>query len=401
MGRNRDLILGILLTLSACGDDADPASGDGSDGSDGSDDGTDDDSSGTEGADETGDAIACEATARDVIPRGTDILSNVTVTDTALVMLVTDATHALPSRIDTVGVDGSGRTTLHTGTDAIAVISVFAHSDTAYFLERDYADPVPVDVLHAVPIAGGEPEPVGAVALENAAIVDVDDTGIYLVRTTITPIGTVFERVDIASGALTTIGASTDTGVPLQLHASADRIVFHSGGVGADAGGPREVLMVPKSGVDATPTLLWSAAATDDDPCGFPLCGMFPTPTRIACGFSGVATRAPDGTMPEVLIERGVFAPLNVLVAVDGEQLYITDTTPSTDPSGHMYRIATDDATKVPVACDLGKIAYALVDGTFQNQVEYEVVVGATDVFWVEEYFDGSSWQFALRAATK
>ena len=120
-----------------------------------------------------------------------------------------------------------------------------------------------------------------------------------------------------------------------------------------------------------------------------------------ACGFSGVATRALDGTTPEVLIERDVLAPRNVLVAVDGEQLYITDTTPSTDPSGHMYRSATDDATKVPVACDLGKIAYALVDGTFQNQVEYEVVVGATDVFWVEEYFDDDIWQFALRAATK
>ncbi|MBC8071729.1 MAG: hypothetical protein IAG13_25615 [Deltaproteobacteria bacterium] len=394
---NRELILGVLLVLPACGDDAEPDLDDGA-----SDSSGDSDGSASEGADVTGDAIVCDApAAREVLAFGADILSNLTVTDTAAVMLVVTQDINHRSRIDTVALDGSGLTTLHTGTDAISLVSVFAHGDTVYFLERDYSEPVPLDVLHRVPIAGGVPQPIGTVALEGAAIVDVDDTSIYLVRGTITPVGNVFERVDIASGALTRIGASVDRGGPLQLHASADRLVFHTGGIGDAAGGPRQVSMLPKDGDDVTPTVLWSVAPTDDDPCFLPLTGLYPTPTRIACGFSGVATRALDGSMQQVLVEPDILAQTNILVAVDGEQLYVSNSTLDSEASGHILRLATDDATRTPVACNLHSLAYRLVDGVFPNQTEYEVVVGATEVFWVEQKLGGDLNLYALRAATK
>lgn len=380
----------------ACGDDGPSDSG----ASAATDDPATGDPSADESADESGGEYTCDASPRDVIAPGVEVLSGMTLAGSTLVVLVTDPGLAAPPRIDAIGVDGSGRTTLATGTDAIRFTSVFAYGDTAYFLQRDYADPVPTDALYSVPITGGTPAPVGDVALEDAAIFDADATGVYIVRNTLTPIGNSFERVDAATGALTNVGAIVDKGTPVQLHASTDRIVFHTGGIGADAGGPREVVALAKDATGATPTLLWMTDPGTDE-CGLPLGGLFPTPTKIACGFSDVAVRNADGSAPQVLLERAITEPLNVLVATDVENLYLIDTVAPTDRTGTMLRIATDDPTIVPIACDIGKVAYALVDGSFPNQTEYEVVVGATDVFWIEEFFDGAAFQYSLRAIAK
>jgi hypothetical protein len=138
-----------------------------------------------------------------------------------------------------------------------------------------------------------------------------------------------------------------------------------------------------------------------DDPCFMALTGLFPTPTKIACGFSGVAVRELDGTSPQVLIEPDVLSPLRRLVANDGENLYLIDSEDNTQRNGHMLRIRTDDPTVQPIACDLAKIAWTLHGGVFPNQTELDVVVGDTEVFWIEEYWDGTAFAYSLRATAK
>jgi hypothetical protein len=384
----RRLAVALLLLQPACGDDADPAA----DTEAGTGDG--DDSSG-------GDAVACEAAVvREVVAPDVALLSALTIADDGLVVLVSDPTFAGPTAIDRVGFDGGGRTSLHTSTADRRVVSLFAFGDTAYFLERDDAAVIPVAELWRVPLAGGAAERVGDAAFEEAAIVGVDAEGIFVRRGTNDPVGSVFERIDPTSGVVTTVGASVDTGTPLQPRVTADDLVFVAGGVGADAGGPLRVFALPKRGEGGTPAVLWTVDVADD-PCGFPLGGLYPTPTRLACGFSGVATRALDGTTPEVLIDPDPLQPLNVLVATDAEALYVIDTVPNTSRDGHMSRLTTDDPTPSAVACGLSKVAYRLVDGFFPNQTEWEVRVGPADVYWIEESFDGTTLRFAIRAAPK
>jgi hypothetical protein len=391
----RLLLLCLFASPCAC-DDADPDL----DGSD--DDGSGDGGPGDDGADSSGgDATyACEAAPRDVVAPSAEILANLTIGDDALAMLVLDPTLAQPSRIDSVRLDGSGRTTLATGTSSITITSVAAHRDTVYFTQRDYLEPIPVDALYRVPIGGGTPEAVGDVALEDAEIFAADDAGIYMVRNTLSPIGTSFERIDPGSGVRTTIGATIDRGGPLQLHTSADRIVFHVGHIGSQAGEPREVMWLPKDGVEVEPQIVW-VVDPENDPCYLALTGLFPTPTKIACGFSGVAVRELDGTSPQVLIEPDILSPLRRLVVSDGESLYLSDSEDNQVRTGHLLRIRTDDATVEPIACDVAKIAWTLQGGVFPNQTEFDIVVGDAEVFWIEEFWDGTAFAYSVRAAAK
>jgi hypothetical protein len=319
------------------------------------------------------------------------------------VVLVSYPATAAPTHIDRVGTDGSGREAVFTSTADRRMVSILADGEWVYFLERDNAAPVPIDELFRVPLAGGDVERVGDVGFETAAIVAVDGDLVYLWRRTLDPVGSMLERVDLAAGASaatsTTAGVSVDSGTPVQLHESDDGFVFVIGGVGDAAGDPLRVVSLPKAGDNAMPTDLWTVAT--DDPCMLPLGGLFPTPSRIACGFYAVTVRNRDGSDPVELIAADLLAPLNLLVATDLEHLYLVDLVANTDHTARMLRMSTDDPHTTPIACDVGKIANELIDAFFPNQTEYEVAVGAADVFWIEESFDGTTLRFGIRAAAK
>ncbi len=338
------------------------------------------------------------APSRDLTAADARSLSGVHVVDAGVVMLRTDVTFAQPTAIDLAALGGGDVTTLHTSIDDRQVTSMVAAGDTVYFLERDNALPEPVNEVYALPVAGGVATRLGDSQFASTRLVAIDDDAIYTVRDTIDPIGNTFERIARADGAVSIIGISPN-GTPTQVHVRDGIMYFVSN---HDAGGTLSagVYQLPTDADAASPTLLFEGGI--DEPCVLGLGGVFPTPSKLACGFAGVIVRAPDGSDPQTLFDPGIDrAPTHVLVQADGEALYLL--LQDEGVPQHLGRMRTDDGTIAPVACDLdGVVANHLIDGFFPIQTEYEVVIGAQDIVWVEQRTDDvGAATFLLRATAK
>lgn len=380
----------FLAALVACGDGG-GSSEEGRDGGSGGGSGNGENSGGS--SDE------CDAMGRDVTEPDKFVLSNLTIAGDRLVFLSADPGFAVAPTIESVKLDGSDRTVLHTSTGKRRVRSVYALDDRVFFLE-DNEDLVAKLELFQMPLGGGDVARLGNTESEDGYIFGVDDTHVHLVRNTIQPSGSVFERVAIEGGDLTVTATITGTGTPLHVTLAGDDAFFYAGIAGsAGATTPGSVYGFASSGSNVTPTALWQSGP--EDPCGFPLGGLVATPQKLGCGFAGVATYSREGEGPTELIPRASSMPLNIVVESDGENLYMIETSDGTSRNARMKRTPSGESDVSVVVCDLGMVSNQLVDGFFPIAPEYEVAVGATDVFWIEQNREGSTVQYRLRAATK
>lgn len=388
---------GMLATLVACGDggggsgagDADGGATTGGGGGGGASAGSGD-TGGMNGA--------CDRMGRDVTEQGSKILSNLTVSGDTLVYLAGDPTLLMAPTVESVKTDGTSPAVLYTSTGRRRVHSVFAYGDSVFFYE-DNEDVVPKHELFRIPLTGGEATRVGAVANEDGYIFGVDESHVYLVRNTDQPVGSVFERVEIATGTLSVIGTITETGTPGHVMLSGNDVFFHAGFAGSRASEPSNVYGFAKDADNATPSILWETGP--QDPCGFPLGGLVATPTKLGCGFSAVASHNRDGSEPLVLIERDAVGPLNIVVASDAENLYLIETSSGEARDARMKRTKSTAGEVTNVVCDLGTVANQLVDGSFPIGYEWEVVVGESEVYWVERASGEEGQLYQLRAAAK
>jgi hypothetical protein len=277
------------------------------------------------------------------------------------------------------------------------VRSAFARGEDVFFLEED-EEIVSSYELWRVPVAGGDAERIGTSGFASGHIFGADDTHVYVVHNTNS--GAAFQRADIESGEIERMAFAEGSGTPFQVSLSGDDVFFVAGRAGSSASQPLEIYTFQKTDTDATPTSLW--VIDDSDQCYLILGGLRATPTKIACGFSGVMTRDRDGTMPNTLIEPNIIEPLNILVATDAENLYLMETVDAMgEELGRMKRIGSDGEGLTPVVCDLGSVGNKLSDAFFPRANEYEVIVGEGSVFWVERRFDGTDNSYVLRRADK
>jgi hypothetical protein len=113
---------------------------------------------------------------------------------------------------------------------------------------------------------------------------------------------------------------------------------------------------------------------------------MYSTPTKVACGFTGLNAYGHDGTGLSALIPKD---PLqlgpNVLVGADAETLYLFNRDKASKGVGTLVKIQSSGGAITPVACDLSTLQNRVVDAFVPVPTEYEVTVGATDVYWSEK----------------
>lgn len=384
---------GMLATLVACGD------GGGGSGAGDADGGATSGDGASAGSGDTGGTNgSCDRMGRDVTEQGGKILSNLTIAGDTLVYLAGDPKLLMAPTVESVKVDGTSPAVLYTSTGRRRVRSVFAYGDSVFFYE-DNEDVVAKHELFRLPLAGGEATRVGDVANEGGYIFGVDESHVYLVRNTAQPVGSVFERVEIATGALSVIGTITGTGTPGHVMLSGNDVFFHAGFAGPGASQPSNVYGFAKDADNATPSILWEAGP--QDPCGFPLGGLVATPTKLGCGYGAVASHNRDGSEPLVLIERDALAPLNIVVASDAENLYLIETSSGQARDARMKRTKSTVGEVTNVVCDLGTVANQLVDGAFPIAYEWEVVVGEREVYWIERASGEDGELYQLRAGAK
>jgi hypothetical protein len=106
-----------------------------------------------------------------------------------------------------------------------------------------------------------------------------------------------------------------------------------------------------------------------------------------------------DGESVTEIVPHQLPMPSNVLVGTDAENLYVMDAPKGPTGVGTMSRVASSGGAVTPIVCDLNPVENRFVDGFQRLQTEYEVTIGATDVFWVEKRgLDSPKW-FIRRAA--
>jgi len=392
------LMCGLMVVCAnaGCGDDAASSSADAGDGSStaGGDAGAARDSSvGSDaGSGSEPGSAACSVRARDLGAPSSVAISDLTVTATQLVYLVS---RPIPT-IDALVLASGEQSTLFTSRGRRKVRSVYARGGDVFFLE-DNEDVVPAKELFRLPAAGGTPERVGTHAFPDGDIFAVDDGYVFVWRNTDQPVGSVFERVDIATGALDVMARIEGTGTPSHVTLSGDQVFFTAGAAGSATA--RSVYAFSSSAAAATPSVLWEVGPTDV--CGFPQGGLAATPTKLVCGFGGVGVRERDGSAPQTIVAPNPDQGLNKLVAVDGENAYLIGIAGPGVHDARMKRVASTGGAVSAVVCDLGAVATRLEGGFFPIAAEHEVVVGEEDVFWVEQAVSDSGVSHQLRAAAK
>jgi hypothetical protein len=135
------------------------------------------------------------------------------------------------------------------------------------------------------------------------------------------------------------------------------------------------------------------------DPCGFPLGGLIATDSKLACGFANVSVYGRDGASPEQILARTDTNLLAIPMATDGERIYMGGR--SEGGATPLWRIDSDGSDLTAVACDSGEIGNQEEGNNFPIQYEYEMVVGDSDVFWIEYRMDGSDFEFLIRSTPK
>ena len=352
--------LSCFVLLAGCGDD-----GSGSDGGSSGTSGGDGDAGDGDG---DGDGDSCDIPPLEVTEAGERILSNLSVSGDKLVFVSGDPMSLL-STIEVIGADGEGRQTLHTPEGQRRVRSAMAHEDVVYFLEEN-EEIVSTYELFSIPIDGGAATRIGDSGVPSGYIFGIDDTHVYAVHQA------VFERIAIDGGAATRIGSLDGAGTPSNVRLSGDDIFFSAG---TNGGQMRGVYQLDKTASDAQATQLW--AIGDDDPCYIILGGLFATPTKLVCGYFSLATRGRDGMDEAILFDGMVLDGPKIPFATDGEVFYYGGYQGGTSPLSRMTSAGEDQEV---IACDTGNISNKLIDASFAIANAYEVVVGDTEVYWIE-----------------
>jgi hypothetical protein len=389
----RALVPAVLVAFAAgCSPSAEsaPASADGGAGQA--------DGGGGDGGDGDGSApAACTTLGANVVADDAKELSNLSVAGTSLVFLSADLSLTEAPGIETIGQDGTGRTTLYRPVGDRRVHGLLVQGDRVLFFEQDNAAVVPAKELWSVPLAGGAPTRIGAETFVEARMIGADATNLYVSRTTDAPIGVRFDRIDLATGAVANAAVLTGRGGAAQVHISGNDVFLMAGGVG-DQASVSDIFRFDKNGTGVTPTALPGGT---DALCDSRLGGLWATPTKLACGFDGVKAGGRDGTGIGVVVPSSQLQHLNVLVGSDAENLYVTDRSKAVSGGGTLHKVASTGGALFPIACDLGPLANRLVDAFFPVQTEYELVIGASEVFWIEKRGLGQATKWFVRHAAK
>lgn len=380
--RRTVLSIGVaaVFFLSACGDDDGGSSGSsgtgGSSGSSGA--------SGASGA--SGMGGSCAIDAQHVTEAELFQLSNLSVAGDKVVFIASD-TRTRFSTVEVVGVDGTGRMTLHSPTGSRRVGSAKADGDSAYFLEKT-EDAVSRYELFSVPLAGGAAAAVGGAGIESGYIIGFDATHVFVLEELITSSRVV--RIAKSDGASEIVGGATTGATYYHVQLAGEDVFFV-------AGAPAVVYGVPKAASDATAIMLWEAPMTND-PCGFPLGGLLAAGDRLVCGYTSLATRELDGTGESLVFGGTLDTGFKFPIASDGARYYHADP----NLGGALVRRSVVDGDVTVIACDTGRLGNKLADAFFPIQMEYEGAVGTNDVFWIEVGMDSdSNATFRIRRAAK
>ncbi len=393
------LVLGVvpavLLSLAVgCSPSSDSASGtpDAAISPTGTDSGADG------GAGDGATSPTCTVLGTNVLSDDIKELSNLSLAGTSLVFLSSDLTLTTAPGIEKIQQDGTGRTTLYTPVGDRRIHSLHVAGDKIFFFETDNAAAVPVDELWTLPALGGTPTRVGTVDFGDRRFIGSDATHLYVVYATGMPVGARFDRIDQTTGVVENVAILTDRSVANQVTLSGNDIFFYANKVGADAN-VADIFRFDKTASGVTPTILPGGL---DALCDSGLGGLYATPTKLACGFAGVNAGGRDGTAIGVVVPKDFLHPSpNILVGTDAETLYLIDREHWQMGTGTIRKVASTGGPVLPVACDVSTIQDRLADGTFPIQTEHEVIIGATDVFWVEHRGLAPDTKWFVRRAPK
>ena len=337
---------------------------------------------GTDGGD-GGASPTCTVLGTNAIANEPKQLSNLEVTATSVVFLSVPDGAAPPASIEKMNLDGTGRTTLYTSAGDRRIHSMKVQGDVAYFFETDNAAVTPVDELWSIPLAGGAaPTRVGTVSFDGPRFFGSDAANLYVSYETAMPAGVHFDRVVLASSTVENIAFLPDRAGANMTSISGNDVLFWSGKTGADAN-IADIFRFDKTATAATPAALPGGV---DALCDIRTAGMYSTPTKLACGFSGLNAFGHDGSGLSALIPKDLLqlGP-NTLIGADAETLYLFNRSKAAAGVGALVKIQSSGGAVTPVACDLSTLQNRLVDASFPVQTEYEVTVGATDVYWIEK----------------
>ena len=202
----------------------------------------------------------------------------------------------------------------------------------------------------------------------------------------------------MTTGVVENVAVLTGRGGANQASLSGNDIFFFAGKTGADAN-VSDIFRFDKNGSGVTPTILPGGT---DALCDSRLGGLYATPTKLACGFGGIKAGARDGTGIGVVVPRDQLHPAStVLVGTDAETLYVMDRENVSKGTGTLRKVASTGGALLPVACDLSTVENKLVNAVFPVQTEYELVIGASDVFWIERRGTAPATKFFVRRAPK
>jgi hypothetical protein len=158
---------------------------------------------------------------------------------------------------------------------------------------------------------------------------------------------------------------------------------------------------VARTATGATPTRLPDALGRST-PCAMPLAGLFPTPTRLVCGFNAVGSWARDGSDERVLVPSEPLGPGNVPVGTRGETVFLLEPSDGVAPR-RLKQVSTAGGPVTTVACDVRAVASRAADRSgFPDASAYELAVGPADVVWIERRGDSpTTLSYSLRRAAR
>lgn len=342
---------------------------------------------GSDGGD-AGTSPTCTVLGTNAIANEPKQLSNLEVTATSVVFLSVPDGAAPPASIEKMNLDGTGRTTLYTSAGDRRIHSMKVQGDVAYFFETDNAATIPVDELWSIPLAGGTPTRVGTVSFDGPRFIGSDAANLYVAYDAAAANAIHFDRVVLASGTVENAALLPDRAGANMTSITGNDVFFWAAKTGADAN-VADIFRFDKTATAAAPTALPGGV---DALCDIRTAGLFSTPTKVACGFSGLNAYGHDGSGLSPLIPKDLthLGP-NVLVGSDAETLYVFNREKALQGVGTIVKISSSGGAITPVACDLSTLQNRLVDASFPVQTEYEVTVGATDVYWIEKRQSGGA----------
>jgi hypothetical protein len=343
---------------------------------------------GSDGEPAEGEEPACELTSTVVVDAIAGSVTAMSVGSTEVVFVVRD--DAFVTHIESVPLAGGDRTTLHTSAGGDVVVSVLVVGSDVLFLETPAGEQA--SALFSLPLGGGAPTAIGMSTWAGAErLVAADADSAYVVY--LEP-NSVIDRVDRASGDSSRVGSADGTGTPSHPQLAGTDLFFVAGMAGET--GPSTVYRLDATGNDAAAEAVGAIGA--DQECGFPLGGLTATASALVCGFSAVASYARADVTQRTTLVPGEPSKQRVVVGSSGETVYTIELSNGTT-AVRMNKIASSGGDLTPVACDLHKVANQSVDASFPAQNAYQVGFSESDVVWVEQSADATS--YSIRKAPK